>query len=591
MFTRYEIAILGFVLYACSDNLFKKDEKVDPLVEAARYIEMGDVDGALRLVKEVMPEAASAAIDSEKPSLDLIDRVDSLLMDNERKPIILSLLSIIMARKSGVNLAELGAMIANVKDLNPDDLINSIMKNLESNPDIADQIDFAIGAARRSGGSKNSDKLNEAVLQAASIAARLKSLDINHTNKLSASDIQKLSAEDSEKIYQSLLRASELAQDAAAGSTDKNVLSISAKLTQVNTQIDKAAGNTTGEKTRNFMSSLLGEVSAVTSTSQPSYVQAMAKAPPALPVTVIGGKRVVRSMAVFGDSLAVGIGSGFKRGSTFTLSSISQHPEVANLLSKLSFPGYENYRGDLDQATITSYDSAYSATPETIKACKTNQDPNKCFSHAARLKVSYLHSYATSGSQIGDVKDTQLPAFIQANEHVDYVTINVGGNDFCSLNGRVPDFTSRYRVVLQSLLSYKSHPIVMIAGIPNVVNAFSNIADETSAFTLTSGAAGATPFTCGDMRWMFCPRAAASKNTLDSQWPVIVEMTTALRALVTELDPQGTTIFFADKLSDLPITNDFVGIDCFHANIDGYHKIGDLTFKSVTDALLPNDTP
>lgn len=584
---RLKFSVIILSIFACNQNIFQKQEKVDPLKLSARELEKGNIDKSFSLFLDALPEESAKLLSTGTINAEKVVKIGEYLDGNPYRKQIMGLLSILVARKSGLDILQLGGKISKSKDgLEPEELITEIMDSLSNGGDISTQIDAAIAASKILDGSNSSDQVNEAILHSASIAARLKSIDEDGDNKVSAEELKNLSEEDSEKIHSAFQETLVKASEAASQDNDQNLQKITDKLNKISEQISNSSGETDGEKTKSFLNNVLD--SFVQSGESTPVVTPQTELKQDLEITIIDGKRVVRSMAVLGDSLAVGIGSDFKRGAELEVASINNHPGVAGLLSKMDFPGYDNYKGDLDQAIIASYDSAYSARKETIENCSLNSDAEKCFSHASRLQVPYLKNFAISGSKIEDILDIQLPKLIESDAHIDYIVINIGGNDFCSMNLDMNVFEKKYREVLTKLYNYKSQPIVMIAGVPDVVRLFKSVSETKDAFHLKSDVMGNYDFSCGEIRWMFCPRAAAFKDDLTMQSQVINDMTNTIQNIIDSIDPQRKKLFFAKGLSDLEIDESKVSIDCFHANIDGYKTISEITFSAVKSAILPN---
>lgn len=572
---------------ACEGNVFEKHEEVDPLDASVRELEKGNTDKSFELLLKALPANLAQVLTNEKISVNSINLVHEKMGKHKNKGQIMGLISVLLARKSGVNILAIGEKLAkSKKGLEPDELINEIIGQLSKDGNIIAQIDAAIAASKFAGGGSSSDRLQEAILHSASIAARIKSIDLDGDNKITADEIKNLSTEDSESIHHAFQESLSRTKEAAAAGDDKDLEKIKEKMEKLNSQISKTTGDSNGEKVINYLGEVMGEIEP--EVAQAPVIDTSVEMKSDLPVTVVQGKRVVRSMAVLGDSLAVGIGSDFSRGASIPFNSIASHPGIASLLSFIGFPGYENYEGDTDAVMKAAYDSAYSATRQTIEACRNRFDSGKCFSHASRLKASYVKNFAQSGSKIQDILNNQIPELIKMNPHLDYVAINIGGNDFCSSGLNLETFERDYQEVLKKLYDYRSKPIVMIAGVPNVVSLFRSVSDDEAAFHLKSDVTGNFDFTCGEVRWKFCPRATAFKDQLSSQSGLIHDMTAAIRRVIDKVDPDGKRLFFAESLKDLEVSKSMIGIDCFHTDVNGYRAISDITFSAVDSAIVPN---
>ncbi|MBP6217164.1 MAG: hypothetical protein KA436_01105 [Oligoflexales bacterium] len=583
------LSILVFCWSCSTVNLLKKKDKSDPLLQSSRELERGKYDLAYSYFLTALPSEARDILQHSEITPESVNRMAKSLPEGPRRSEILGLFSVLLARRNGVNILEIAEKISKIGGASPQDIIKEISSSLTSDHAFR-EILAALEASNLIKSGSAANRVNASILYAALVGAKLKSV-MDSGKPLTVDSVNSLSNDDATSIYTALRGAISSQEEASQISDDPKLKNLTGKLQELESKIMNAAGQDMGEKTKNFLKSTIEALGQVALRAPPSTeVKTPAVAAPlGMALKIIDGKRVVRSAVTFGDSLAVGIGSDFSRGETLSFESIANSPGISKVILNLNLPGYNGYHGDVDEAVIEKYDSAYSASPPTLELCRRSFHADKCFSHPSRLKAKYFKNYAQSGSQISDIESVQIPKFIKDNIFVDYVAVNIGGNDFCSQGFDLEKFRTSYTAVLSSLYNYRSAPIILVAGIPNVVQSFTTILPSEPAFQLKSEMIGNYDFTCGDIRYTFCRRAIDNRTNMASQSSLIDAMTELVSSVIKHIDPTGKRIFFAQDLTKMAIDSSMVSIDCFHTNTKGYRMISDVTFAAVEGALAPND--
>ena len=586
------VLIFLLVFIACKRNLYEKNiHQKNSLSRVSKYLEEQKPESALTiLVSDLDEDLKQKLLNRDFSDETLEPLIHAVNFD----PHILNLFSSTYANIAGVDIVNLALKIEKFKteNHNSDLLVQELLPLFRGSREDIAMISFAreIKEVVRQRGE--SDEIYIATLTTAEILFSLKIFDLDGDFDVSPEESKLIHIDDIERLYnliQKLIADSSSIQVLAENPQVKKVL---ARFEKINEKIDTVLKDGNKEKIKVVVKGILREI-------QDKEADIVIPLPKSDPIEIAPAKleiqvdqddrRQVQSMVVFGDSMAVGVGVAYKKGQVLTTEELAYHPGIEEALKQSRDSEAEPEQSRSDQNIIQTFDGAYSATLETIKHCKENND-ERCYSHASRLKVTFLKNYAMSGSKIQEVLKVQIPLFLESKSHVDFVVINVGGNDFCSNNFQQEVFVESYKQVLTALYNYSSKPIILLVPPPNVVKVFTALKDDSPAFAILDEETQAKPaFTCGDIRWVFCPRAALNRPNLSSQAHVIESIIEGISKAVSEVQDQSEAkrIFIAEQMVNLEITPDIIGIDCFHPNKEGYIKIAETTFKAIEEVLKP----
>ncbi|MFK7825476.1 MAG: SGNH/GDSL hydrolase family protein [Oligoflexales bacterium] len=585
--------LVVFGLIGCKQNLYEeKTQKKNSLARVSKYLEEQKPEDALLLLIADLDEGLREKLLRKDFSDETLEQLaHGVNFDPQR----LNLFSSTYANIAGVDIVNLALKIEKFKTENPNSnlLIQELLPLFSGKKEDIVTINFARKIKEIITDRGESDEIYIATLTTAEILFSLKSFDLDGDFDVSPEESMKINIDDIERLYdliQKLINDSNSIEILSENSQVKKVLE---RFEKINEKIDNVLKDGNKEKLKVVVKGILREVQDKEFKIEvPPPKESMKAAPKSLDIQVDqDDRRLVQSMVVFGDSMAVGVGVAYQKGQELTTEELAYHPGIEEALKQQGDTSSKRDQKKSDLNIIQSFDGAYSATGETIKRCSEIMDEN-CYSHAARLKVEYLKNYAMSGSKIQDVLQIQLPLFLKSKSHADYVVVNIGGNDFCSNNFDKNVFVDCYKQVLTSLYNLESKPVILLVPPPSITKVFSSLNDSSPAFSiLDEETESKADFICGDIRWVFCPRAALNRENLESQAHIIDEIIEGVnRAVAKVQDPkEQKRIFIARELSQFEVTPDIIGIDCFHPNKEGYIKIANTSFKAVEDKLKANE--
>lgn len=587
------ILLSGFI--GCKENIYEsKSEKKSSMARASKYLEEQKPQKALLLLIADFDEALQQKLLNRDFSDGVLEQLVQVVGSDTH---VLNLFSNIYANLAGVDIVRLALRIERFKSENPDSdlLIKELLPLFSGKKEDIITIIFSRKIKEAISRRVESDEIYIATLTTAEILFSLKSFDIDGDFDISTEESQTIRVEDIERLYELIQKLIEDSSSIAILADNSQVKKVLDRFRKINEKIDVVLKDGNKEKVKVVVKGILKEFQEKEeeiSLDIPEPEVLVEQAPKSLDIVVDQDqRRMVKSMVVFGDSMAVGVGLAYERGQELTTEELAYHPGIDEAIKQQQSNTSSNDQKKSDLNIIRTLDGAYSASGETIEKCKENPD-DQCYSHAARLKVDYLKNYARSGSKIQDILNFQLPLFLQDKSHSDYIVINVGGNDFCSNNYNYEFFVDSYKKVLTPLYNLESKPVILLVPPPRVSDAFTSLSDTSPAFSILDEESGTkADFVCGDIRWVFCPRATLNRDNLDSQNYIIDDILKGINQAASEIkDPkQQDRIFVANDLANFDVGPEDIGIDCFHPNKGGYKKIANASFKAIENKLKPNE--
>ena len=261
--------------------------------------------------------------------------------------------------------------------------------------------------------------------------------------------------------------------------------------------------------------------------------------------------RQIKSMALLGDSIGVGMVSGSQFGN------LSFSNQVLNNI------GYDLIQGSFN---IESYDAYFKEngynpfTSQKLKSLAVNLG----------LDESKTQNIAVSGSRI-----YQMNAQISQMQKSDLVVLEVGSNDICASDHDVKDFLREYENVLTELKNQEHKPTVL------VVPAFPvhKLHRFKSHYLFGNlGPFGNSP-TCQDSYALMCGTLVNSseKDILDRYNGI----NNGIESLVEKLDPQNEQLLVAPRLDSFTMKPSYLAMDCFHPNYNFNQYYSDIIWNEL----------
>jgi lysophospholipase L1-like esterase len=191
-------------------------------------------------------------------------------------------------------------------------------------------------------------------------------------------------------------------------------------------------------------------------------------------------------------------------------------------------------------------------------------------SHVDRLRslgadIDEVHNNALSGARSADLRRQMRQAIKQ---NADYVTIQIGSNDLCAVDGpSVEQFRENVRAALAKYAKQMPQGRIFLTSTPDLYRLWEVLKGNVNAQTIWS-------------TFRICPSMLTSRN--DAQREATIEKQKAyndtLRDLCAEF-PQCRFDDYAVFRNDFTKT-DVSNVDYFHPSIDGQRRLAEITWRA-----------
>lgn len=287
------------------------------------------------------------------------------------------------------------------------------------------------------------------------------------------------------------------------------------------------------------------------------------------------------SMAIFGDSIAVGMFADTVNGGELTGDQRGRFMAAQSLMSSLPADAPELVQKLQELGEAPKY-SAWSG--------------EAAWSHKKRIealtgKSLVVHRFAIQGSDSESLGAQIFEArefYAKRNKSpADYVVLVVGGNDFCN-NRPLEQFRGNLQFRLYQLL--KTHPTskVIVTHVPDVVSVMT--LPEAKAFSIYGH-----NVTCSQIRSIaqLCQASGLSSGSTSAEKDSGRARIAAMNAIIDEQvgwqrDGRGSFPRYAGRISSAPlpqgpytVDHSILAADCFHPNAQGQQLFAEYTWAAA----------
>lgn len=266
--------------------------------------------------------------------------------------------------------------------------------------------------------------------------------------------------------------------------------------------------------------------------------------------TIAKPNRFIKSMALLGDSIGVGMLSDSQLG-YFSFSD----QIVTNFISDI-------LQGDIDQDAYDKHYRTKGYNPFTSQGMNS-------LAVKLGLSESNTQNLAVSGSRI-----YQISGQISHMNKADLIVLEVGSNDICSYDHEINVFLSEYERVLKTLKSQEHKPTIL------VIPAFPiHKLSDYKKRPLFNSLIGFNSLTCQDSHAIMC--GALLDFSQEQIFARLEGINKGIESVIHKLDPSTDQIILAPKLDSIPMQPEYLAIDCFHPNQNFNEYYAEMIWESL----------
>ena len=275
-------------------------------------------------------------------------------------------------------------------------------------------------------------------------------------------------------------------------------------------------------------------------------------------------------LAVFGDSIAVGMFSDSQLGGTAPIN----HP-----LAKVLFNPSENKENSSRQLN-----EHYRKNIENSFTCPID-DCNFSLAHQLKISAADSGSFAHVGSRYSSATDGTKAVTISqqiANfgGRADIYVLEGGANDFCANDYNKDKVEQAIKKVIDEVYAQNAEAKVIVVPVPNIFLVFDVAEDGDIAISEITGK-GAPDIsqkkpTCEDIRKNSCPRVSGDSATSQE----LTDLNKAITTVVNTTKEGGKKIAVVTDVADFEFKEKHIAADCFHPSADGLEVIANFTKKA-----------
>ena len=282
-------------------------------------------------------------------------------------------------------------------------------------------------------------------------------------------------------------------------------------------------------------------------------------------------------LAVFGDSIAVGVFSDSQLGGTASV----DHPLVKALFPQSNTTDKAENSQQMDEYYRKNVENSFTCP---VSNCK--------FSLAHQLKISAneSNSFARVGSRYStppaDKKAVTISQQIaKFKGQAEIYVLEAGANDFCAEDYDENKVKEAIEKAIDEVYTQNAEAKVIVVPVPNIFLVFEVAEDGEPAISEITGGKGAPDIskpTCRDMRKNSCPRLSNPDKKAKPE--ELKALNGAIATIVNTVKDSNKKIAVATDVASHRFAKEHIAADCFHPSAKGLEVIAGHT-KKAYDSL------
>ena len=276
-------------------------------------------------------------------------------------------------------------------------------------------------------------------------------------------------------------------------------------------------------------------------------------------------------LAVFGDSIAVGVYSDSKLGDSASI----DHPLVKVYIDQANATDKTESSRQLNEHYRKNVENSFTCP---IDNCKFS------LAHQLGISANDSHSFAHVGSRYSTPNEGKAVTISQQIDkfkgQADIYVLEGGANDFCANDYDKDKVEQAIKKAIDEVYTQNAEAKVIVVPVPNIFLVFEVAKDGATVIETTKiKEITIEKKTCKDIR-VGCPRVSSDKATENE----LTDLNKAITAVVNTTKEGGKKIAIAEGIATFAFKEEHIAADCFHPSAKGLEVIANLT-KKAYDSL------